>query len=95
MGLAMWCSSMCNRGCNKVPYRAPYRAIRCAISYLVAPPYRAIRCGIRYLVALGTLHPLIAFHLILLRQLAPVAFFIRCCTHAPIFTHLLLSSQVT
>ena len=110
MGLAMWCSSMCNKGCNKVPYRAPYRAIRgrdkvpyrapyrairCPTRYLVAPPYRALRCAIRYLVALGTLHHLIAFHLILLCPLAPVAFFIRCCTHTPIFTHLLLSSQVT
>ena len=80
MGLAMWCSSMCNKGCNKVPYRTPYRVIRCAI---------------RYLVALGTLHHLIAFHLILLCPVAPVAFFIRCCTHAPIFNNLLLSSRVT
>ena len=80
---------------DKVPYRARYRAIRCAIRYLVAHPYRAIRCAIRYLVALGTLHHLIAFHLILLCPVAPVAFFIRCCTHAPIFTHLLLFSQVT
>ena len=70
-------------------------ATRGATRYLIAPPYRAIRCAIRYLVALGTLHHLIAFHLILLCPVAPVAFFIRCCTHAPIFTHLLLSSQVT
>ena len=91
MGLAMWCSSMCNKGCNKVPYRAPYRAIRGRDKVPYRAPYRAIR----YLVALGTLHHLIAFHLILPCQVAPVAFFIRCCTHTPIFTHLLLSSQVT
>ena len=51
--------------------------------------------AISHLVALGTLHHLIAFHLILLCPVAPVAFFIRCCTHAPRITHLLLSSQVT
>ena len=80
---------------DKVPYRAPYRAIRVREKVPYRAPYRAIRCAIRSLVALGTLHHLIAFHLILLCPVAAVAFFIRCCTHAPIFTHLLLSSQVT
>ena len=81
MQVAMWYSSMCNKGCNKVPYRAPYRAKEGAI---------------RYLVALVTLHHLISFHLIVLCPLAPAAFCIPCCcTHASIFTHLPLSSQVT